>query len=94
MSKRANCGPAFPVVRPIDDPLGLCAQGASLRDYFAAKAMAAYIASSKPVDIHGTKYVDDDGSDLGIGPELWMDETAIVAAAYWMADAMINRRDK
>jgi hypothetical protein len=46
MKEQIDGGPAFPVTASTGDPRDgvYCRDGMSLRDYFAAKAMAAYIS--------------------------------------------------
>lgn len=67
-------GPAFP--SPVD-PHKLDDKGMTLRDYFAAKAMAAEIAAGK--DMGGMRGYDG-----------WRDEFA--REAYRYADAMLRAR--
>lgn len=54
-------------------------QGMDLRDYFAAKAMQALIATPKEVSTKGRKIKGSDG---------------FAEMAYVMADAMIEEREK
>lgn len=79
-------GPAFPLKGPgARDALGM-----SLRDYFAAKAMAALIA--EPVSEGWTSTVAHWANQLQ-GREQ-MSGTEIVAhVAYLMADAMLKARE-
>jgi hypothetical protein len=74
--------PAFP---HIDSGLGRFEQGMTLRDYFAAKAMAlAY-------------KVNKERNDANFGPAGWnfdvKDVEYIASVAYDFADAMMEARD-
>ena len=75
-------GPAFPRSVTVQDAEGLKAEafngGMTLRDYFAAKAMQALIASPRMVDGDPKFFEYDDTS----------------THAYAYADAMITERSK
>jgi hypothetical protein len=71
-------GAAFPVVHP--DGSGVQYFGMSIRDYFAAKAMAAL-----------TPVYWEDFESFGTGKEL---TACLVETAYEMADAMLLQRNK
>lgn len=76
MSAAINTGgPAFPFVEP-ETPCNVT-EGMTLRDYFAAKAMAAHI-TRHPVDAGGTDYPFDD---------------TMAEWAYAQADAMLRARE-
>lgn len=98
MSKRDDGGPAFPCVEYANEegrlvPAG-SSNGVSVRDYFAAKAMAAIVANNGLVDhksAHDDSTVDDsirsvkeESDDL-----LYMSECRV---AYQVADAMLEAR--
>lgn len=74
-------GPAFPIHPKMPEALGCMPSvsdaGMSLRDYFAAKAMAAYIASQ--VDMTA-----NDVSEFA--------EEVVARIAYQFADAMLAAR--
>lgn len=76
-------GPAFPLKEPVTrDALGM-----SLRDYFAAKAMAAFIAEplregESSTAWRWTRQLQVSGPDI------------IAHAAYMMADAMLKAREQ
>lgn len=76
MSTQDNGGPAFPTTVFMDEVEIGQKPGMSLRDYFAAKAMAAHIARH-PVDVGGTDYPFDD---------------TMAEWAYAQADAMLKAR--
>lgn len=83
MSKPEN-PPAFPTKRNANDPRNdgfITEDGMSLRDYFAAKAMAALIVS-RPPQIDGMGY---------ILPSEWR---PIISGAFKLADEMIQEREK
>ena len=91
MTPQYNGGPAFPVppdqVSTTGDPrdgMAVCAAGTgmTLRDYFAAAAMAAFISNESRVAAmaHATE-----------GQEGIVD-FAIALSAYGMADAMLDAR--
>lgn len=73
--------PAFPNVGD-NSPSNECYDGMTLRDYFAAKAMASIEHSLTLVQIH----------DRGEAPKDWTAE--IAKQAYAQADAMINQRNQ
>jgi hypothetical protein len=73
-----NGGAAFPVVHP--DGMGVQYFGISIRDYFAAKAMAAL-----------TPVYWEDLELYGSGAEL---NKCLCETAYEMADAMLLQRNK
>ena len=69
-------GPAFPI--PESDEFNPC-DGMSLRDYFAAQAMAGILASAEEV------------ADRDLGPGA--SRAAVIASqAYFIADAMLKQR--
>ncbi len=80
--------PAFPIV----DETGEVHEGMDLRDYFAAKAMQAYIASEP--NIASTSYmIPLEGKMVGCaGPDSRWDDEAVALAAYSIADAMVAMR--
>lgn len=84
MSAEDDGGSAFPVADPSWLSLRTVAEsmraaaGMSLRDYFAAKAMAALIAGPEARD--GTDHYDDESND----------NTA--ECAYMIADCMLRSR--
>lgn len=71
MTNKDNGGPAFPRM-PGGSP------GLSLRDYFAAKAMAACISNMS--------------GNIGVGYEA--NNTSLAMASYSIADAMLLERAK
>lgn len=79
--ERDDGGPAFPqTLTPNGNPIGdeiADAGGLSIRDYFAAKAMAAIIACPHDVTIAGVKAVG---------------EAVVSKTAYVFADAMLAAR--
>ena len=83
MSKDTG-GPAFPVIPPcgvdglMTSGYPYPSDGMTLRDYFAAKALAAYI------NLDGTPCAEPD--------EMWDQQTA--QRCYAMADAMLAERNK
>lgn len=90
MSERNDGGPAFPCATDqvlcspnADGPAKIqvvMRGGMSLRDYFAAKAMAAILSSPRrSVDSNG-KYADSN-------------QNVLAAMAYTMADAMLRARE-
>jgi hypothetical protein len=87
MSNTNTCGPAFPTARVningVDEQDGIQAFGAgmTLRDYFAAKAMQAFISAYPCQAI--------DRGDGGIPA----DHESIAEDAYDMADAMLKARE-
>lgn len=79
MSKIEDGGPAFPSqVDMYDGKTQGAVRGMTLRDYFAAKAMAAHIMRH-PVDVGGTDYP--------------FDET-MAEWAYAQADQMLKARQQ
>ena len=89
MSKDTG-GPAFPANEMNGDgSLYMQHFGMTLRDYFAAKAMQAQIASYK----HGDRWpFDVDPSGSVSEEDSGSDQCAIVA--YWFADSMLKARTK
>lgn len=75
MEKVNDGGPAFPSSMT-DDSLHIA--GMTLRDYFAAKALAALIQANRNPMTLGTSHVENNGS--------------FAVAAYALADAMIHAR--
>ena len=73
--------PAFPTV--LDDGCSWT-QGMTLRDYFAAKAIQGMFAN----DTMLARFTNDGAKDL-INPEV-----LAVSAAYSIADAMLEARNK
>jgi hypothetical protein len=71
-------GPAFPVSNGMLPGV----QGMTLRDYFAAKAMAAFITA--------LGY----GNGYGTGLPLSVNDNRVAERAYEMADAMLNARNE
>ena len=74
--------PAFPQKEPLTSDC----HGMTLRDYFAAKAMQAMIASwdnEKPWPRNIDPPKDEDDTRTG----------QLARAAYWFADAMVKERD-
>lgn len=82
MNAEANC-PAFPVVVLNSTSGEICAQyfGATLRDFFAAKAMEAILQCDFPSKI------PDKDTGLTVGEY-------VAKKAYTMADAMLAEREK
>lgn len=81
--------PAFPN-RPCDQvgqPIIEASEGMSLRDYFAAKAMAAFIAKIPPVEIGGR-----DGCAPVTEETLKEMRKGMAHSAYSQADAMLLTR--
>jgi hypothetical protein len=80
MSERIdNGGPAFPVEVQPDSAY---ATGLSVRDYFAAKAMAGAVASTAFDDYEGNAFSCSDS---------WYAELAM--HSYMIADAMMKARE-
>lgn len=77
--KKINDGPAFPVT-PTDrsGQIGPTEYGITIRDYFAAKAMAAMITTAAAPCMGG----------------LHGFEVHVAEGAYQIADAMMEARDK
>ena len=98
-------GPAFPMEGEVygkpDDPRW--ARGMSLRDYFAAKAMAAMVASFRVVN-HRDPLIDDDVTTMEPHRDRILDRngvsgeydgaTEIADDAYVIADAMLAAGDE
>nr|MBF0684272.1 hypothetical protein [Pseudomonas sp.] len=84
MSDINTGGPAFPRAGHEWDQGGWvpasAKDGMRLRDYFAAKAMQAFIANNE--------FRKEDGDSVFLNPE------AVASEAYWMADAMLHERSK
>ena len=76
MSAQDNGGPAFPCDRIIQQEEAHSSPGMTLRDYFAAKAMAAMVSG------HFSYY----------GHENYWDRESIADQAYELADAMLAAR--
>jgi hypothetical protein len=75
-------GPAFPLHNHGVQTLGLHITGMTLRDYFAAKAMQAWVQSTTKQHFHNGEYhVDHVAVDR------------IAKTAYEMADAMLKARN-
>jgi len=74
MAEINDGGPAFPV----QDAASWQAHGMSLRDYFAAKALAALISIG--------------GNGTSFGPESKDNNERFSSVAYIMADAMLKAR--
>lgn len=93
MSERNDVGPAFPSPTGHPDTVGVDFDyGMSIRDYFAAKAMAGILAS---------KWFRDHLSESGVEREVDPDtgdvictEHQLAARAYRIADAMLAARDQ
>ena len=85
---RKHGGPAFPIKGYCADASGALAgevvehPGMSLRDYFAGRALAGWLASYGPDSSHPTE-ADTDGKILA----------NIAQASYKLADAMIKERN-
>ena len=81
-----NGGPAFPVA-PTMNPDGSVwyhsQNGMTLRDYFAAAAMAAFISNESRVSAMAHAAERQEG----------IVDFAIALSAYYMADAMLDARD-
>lgn len=105
MSKIETGGPAFPMADPFIahspgtvDEAKRMAEGMSLRDYFAAKAMPlAFQQFRETVGRNGSITLDDDfyfyrRTSADAEDEVTMDE--IAARAYEMADAMLKARNQ
>jgi len=85
MAERENADQ--PTEQAYIEDVAKCLQGPTLRDYFAAKAMASLI--TEPVwnqSVPGTPLVTAYGNDIPAGP----DRFAVVA--YRIADAMLKAR--
>lgn len=80
MSSDKNGGPAFPVpLNPGEGYSGHCpADGMTLRDYFAAKALPALISSC--------------GNGVSFGPDSPDSNFKFANVAYVLADAMLRAR--
>lgn len=87
MSEKNNGGPAFPAIDRLDkstdgfphyDVVG--AEGMTLRDYFAAKALPALIARV--------------GSDIDMQGRYEALNEGLAITAYELADAMLKARDE
>lgn len=86
MSKN-NGGPAFPAVCEWDATAGIwkpTEAGMTLRDYFAAKAMASWIGDATTLA----------GVRKGAEKQNIEEAVLIARAAYEMADAMLKERAK
>lgn len=75
MSKIKDGGPAFPGLHPSAE-CKYADQGMTLRDYFAAKAMASLIASDRYTGVVGVNRYEFNTAQL----------------SYAMADAMLEAR--
>jgi hypothetical protein len=80
MSDAKTGGPAFPVQSVYIEDQATNSHGMTLRDYFAAKAMAVILASQYEDGI----YVGDLDNDS---------EDVCAISAYKMADAMLSERE-
>lgn len=80
MSNAKDGGPAFPVPMGADWPE--CDRGMSLRDYLAAKAMAATLSDAVNVHCVGELAKERNADPCDV----------IAAAAYDYADAMLRAR--
>lgn len=77
MNKTNNGGPAFPL-QSIGPEFAPGYAGMSLRDYFAAKAMAGWLASYPPDTLH---------------PASRGKEGDVAEMSYALADAMLRARE-
>lgn len=88
-------GPAFPISSSTGDPRDgvYCRGGMSLRDYFAAKAMASLMQN---VEYGATlqRLFDPTGSIAQAGPDKESPQSYLVRLAYTFADAMLAERAK
>jgi hypothetical protein len=75
-------GPAFACTGHSPDFGGVFQAGMTLRDYFAAKAMAAYVAQT---------IIDMNSEDVD---RERLDEETIAVWAYELADAMLAEREE
>lgn len=98
MAEKNDGGAAFPSLERVekyDDDNGRYVEhfapvgGMSLRDYFAAKSMAATIGKRRLVDTDGK-----DGGELIDHDALQRVFEKIAASSYAMADAMLDEREK
>jgi hypothetical protein len=81
---KSNKQPAFPVQWELDGKM-VADPGMTLRDYFAAKAMASYMS-------YDIAYENSDACDNG---ELEGDYyNGIAKSSYKMADAMLKAREQ
>ena len=82
MSMKENGGPAFPVIETVygarGSEISIAHPGMSLRDYFAAKAMAACISNMN--------------ANLGVSYEA--NNKNLAMASYAIADAMLSERSR
>ena len=89
MGKQDDGGSAFPVssyVNASGETYSSSIKGMTLRDYFAAKAMATFVS----VVFSGNEMagvVNDECDAAGIGPQQW-----VAQHAYDAADAMLEAR--
>ena len=88
MSEINTGGPAFPPSNP-----GY-AHGMTLRDYFAAKAMQAIIATER-----ASEFVDDEGYEMDYSEEgstgtLFIHTNFLAEEAYSIADNMLAARER
>mgnify|MGYP000388861416 FL=1 len=90
MSNKETGGPAFPfnkrpeqafpsTFKSLDGKEQIHAWGMTLRDYFAAKSMQAYLADKELIDLF--VYMNADVKEQ------------VALAAYQMADAMLKARE-
>ena len=77
-----NGEPAFPHSR-----LGSDADGMTLRDYFAAKAMQGLMAMER-----ASEFVDDEGYESEDRGTLFVHTDFLAKEAYMIADAMLKAR--
>ena len=91
MSNKETGGPAFPfnkrpeqafpsTFKSLDGKEQIHAWGMTLRDYFAAKSMQAYLADKELIDLF--VYMNADVKEQ------------VALAAYQMADAMLKAREQ
>ena len=79
-----NGGPAFPTVEANYHNENMRSEGISIRDYFAAKALAGMLADRANIERF----------DVISNQELVDPEALMATAAYQMADAMLKVREK
>lgn len=79
MMSKNNGGPAFPTISRSDDGEVIRVEGMTLRDYFAAKAMYAFVHRSNLIEEADTSAE-------------WL--KTIADASYEMADAMLKAREQ
>ena len=79
-----NSESAFPLLIPPNEQWSEFDRGMTLRDYFAAKAMASLLVDASAVFV-GPDHVRSDGRTIS---------QVVAARAYAFADAMIDTRSK